>query len=598
MRRFWIFTTIGTIGALMGPGMALIAQESQRNDQQQSEDRQSKQQQSKENSKENSNENSNKQSRKNSNEGAESQSKENRNQNSKDRDEVRLKYDDDKNRLSIDVDEEIQFEDQPERRDAVRDGEIDLRYDADKNDLRASGEGTIDIDRAASQTARWWQSWWDDERRARSGRTEGASVGAAEFIRQYDDNDDQRLTARELPPHMRSDFQEIDRNGDNVLSRQELSRFGELTFDQRQQRNVNTRNQQTSRAVNTSNNNSDDRTWSEWWSSWWSSEQSGGSQQDVASSGSRRLLQTYDKNDDGFLTKSEIPARMQDDFEFVDRNNDGYVSRSEAQQYGYAMRAQSRSSSAYAANSPTTRQWNSNSQAGNNDEGSWDQWWSSWWSEESSGQDEEEIAANGVRQFIRQHDDNGDNVIVRSELPAGMYDEFRLIDTNSDRRLSRTEISNYASRTGERLASSRQQPSGSMGRSHSQSSDPMNTAYVWIIDVNHGHLKREELQKAYGVLRKIDANSDGQISQGELEQRREQAVAEWCEKCFEKLDGNNDSRLSRSEAEDSMFANSFDDFDANGDDRLSKAEARQGIQDQVENQSASRAQSGQNSSRY
>ncbi len=598
MRRFWIWetlgtTTFGTIVALSGSVAILNAQENQRSNSQQS-GQQSQQGQSNQ-------------------QGKDQQGKDKQGQSGDN--EIRLKYDDDKSRLSIDVDEEIDFEEGSKRREVLRDGEFDLRYDTDKNYLRTSGEGTVDMNRAASQMGRWWQSWWDDERQVRRGRVEGAVVGAGEFIRQYDDNDDQSLTRRELPPHMRNDFDELDQDGNNYLTRLELSKYGEIYFNQR---NSTTGNASTRNFASNNSDSSDDRNWSEWWSSWWTDDQSGGSQQEVATGGSRQLIRTYDKNDDGYLAKTELPVRMREDFEYVDRNNDGYISRKEVQQYGYALRNQRSSygsTNSNRSNSYSSTQ--SSSQSSNDDDQTWSQWWSSWWSDDSDGQSNQEIASSGTSRFIRQNDDNDDGVIVRSEMPRGMYDEFQRIDTNDDRRLTRQEIASYASQTGERLANrsrqqngsqqSRSQQSGSQQSSMSQSdstrqsgqqeSDPMSTAYVWVIDANHGHMDRKDLQKAYSVLSKLDTNSDGEISQNELEQGREEVMSEWCDTCFDALDNDNDNRLTRSEAEDSMFANSFDQYDRNDDNQLTRSEAKQGVQRQLESQSASRVQAGESNRR-
>lgn len=75
------------------------------------------------------------------------------------------------------------------------------------------------------------------------------------------------------------------------------------------------------------------------------------------------------------------------------------------------------------------------------------------------------------------------------------------------------------------------------------------------------------------------------------------AIAEWCEKCFDKIDDNGDGRLTRNEAEASMFARRFDQLDQDDDDRLSKTEAKQGVQTKLESQSVSRTQSEQSNRR-
>jgi Ca2+-binding EF-hand superfamily protein len=249
---------------------------------------------------------------------------------------VRVHYDDDSNRLSIDANEDVQFRDDNSKRDWVKGGEFDLRYDTDRNDLRAAGEGTIDMDRAAGQIANWWQSWWDEERRARSNRasSESSQTGAQYFIQQHDRNDDGYLARGELPTRMRDDFDRVDRNGDDYLSRSELQRYGQAVFDFQNRSSSNSSNQaRSSRSSNSSSSSGDDQTWSQWWASWWSDESNGQTSDEAATSGAREFIRRNDRNDDGYLVRSEMPRRMYDDFQRIDANDDRYLSRSEIRNY-------------------------------------------------------------------------------------------------------------------------------------------------------------------------------------------------------------------------------------------------------------------------
>lgn len=258
-------------------------------------------------------------------------------------DEIRLRYSDDRNRLSIDVDEDIQFRDDRRRAgqdgDWVRGGELDLRYDTDRHDLRAAGKGAFDVDRAANAMARWWQSWWDEEKTARRSRQQGSESGARLFVRQNDENDDGYLSRRELPEKLRGAFDRVDRDDDGYLSQSELRRYGESMRETAQRRS-----QERRQVADSSERDGDDQTWAEWWSSWWSDgDRAGQAREQVVNSGAREFIRKYDRNDDGFLVRSELPDRMYDDFDRLDANGDRYVIRSEIEQY--AQRAQDRAES-------------------------------------------------------------------------------------------------------------------------------------------------------------------------------------------------------------------------------------------------------------
>jgi Ca2+-binding EF-hand superfamily protein len=263
-------------------------------------------------------------------------------------DEVRMHYDADRNRLSIDVDDDVQFRNRTGRNRGWAHGqELDLRYDTDNNELTAEGEGTIDVDRAANAMARWWQSWWEEEKTARRSHEQGTQSGARVFLRQHDSNDDGYLSRREVPESRRSDFDRIDRDGDGYLSQNEIRRFGESMYQTAQRRSPSRRE-----TAGSSRRDRDDQTWSQWWASWWSSEDEGDqSPNQIAASGAREFIRKHDQNGDGYLMRSEMPDRMYDDFDRLDTNGDRYLSRNEIQQH--ALREESRERS--SASRPSER---------------------------------------------------------------------------------------------------------------------------------------------------------------------------------------------------------------------------------------------------
>jgi Ca2+-binding EF-hand superfamily protein len=587
--------------------------------------------------------------------------------------ETRLRYDDEENRLHLDVDEEIRFREGPPREDAwAEEGEFDLRYDSDRNTLTGQGEGTLQLDQVGSDMARWWQSWWEEERRTRRSRQAGAAsgagvyigrhdengdgflslselpasdrsefnridinddgrlsrseiqrygdslfdrrtptnratrtanqgdetwsewwaswwsddqnsrdpdvgsaAGARQFIRQHDDNNDGYISQREIPARMRDDFARVDRNNDNYLSLRELQQAGALLRDRDSNRD---RNQNVARGTSRSNqrsNQNDEQTWSEWWASWWSDDQNNRDPAVGSEAGARQFIRQHDDNNDGYISQREIPARMRDDFARVDRNNDNYLSLRELQQAGALLRDR---------DSNRDRDLNvarGTSRSNQNDEQTWSEWWSSWWSDNDEGT-AAEIADRGAREFIRRHDQNGDGYLVRSELPSRMYDEFAEIDRNDDRYLSVTEVRRYAQESRGNTGSEDRSPARTARSGHS----PAQAAYVWIVDRNLDQTNQRDLQQAYTLLLKLDANRDGQISQNELAERGEQAVSQWCQELFERLDRNNDNSLSRDEALASIFGLRFDQFDKDGNGALTMSEIRQVMEQKFESQTS------------
>ncbi len=338
----------------------------------------------------------------------------------------------------------------------------------------------------------------------------------------------------------------------------------------------------------------------QWWQSWWEDEQrTSRSVSEGAELGARAFLRQHDTDDDGYLSRREMPAGARDEFGRVDRNDDDYLSRNEVRQYGeelYGTQRSQRDSTArrdtsYERDSSRTASRRSQDQEGQ----SWSEWWSSWFSDGQQSQNRDQRGNDGARQFVRQHDDDGDGYVSRNEMPQRMRDQFATIDRNRDDYLSSSEI-----RQGglAQSSTSRQSRSASLSRSRGGESDyessygrsgrqsgrstPVEVAYVWVIDANQGTVQLEDLQKAYEVLSEIDANSDGQLSRRELAQQHEEAVSQWCEQCFTKLDEDGNNRLSRQEAQSSVFASRFDSLDRNSDESLTEQEIRRSMQEQFE----------------
>jgi Ca2+-binding EF-hand superfamily protein len=166
---------------------------------------------------------------------------------------------------------------------------------------------------------------------------------------------------------------------------------------------------------------------------------------------------------------------------------------------------------------------------------------------------------SGAHEFIRRHDSDEDGKLSRRELPPRMRSDFDRLDRNQDGSVTQQEVEQHANQA-------MRSPRGRL------SSTPTEVTFVWILDANRGEAELNELQGAYDALRKIDKNNDGKVTREELSARREQVASQWCDKCFNRLDGNHDGELSTDEAQDSTFADQFAGIDQNNDQSLTKSE--------------------------
>jgi Ca2+-binding EF-hand superfamily protein len=89
--------------------------------------------------------------------------------------------------------------------------------------------------------------------------------------------------------------------------------------------------------------------WSESWSQWWSdwmSDSGSSSGGDRSAAGARAFIRRHDDNEDGKLSRSELPSRMRSDFDRLDVNNDGSITQDEVAQHAkLAARARQGSNS-------------------------------------------------------------------------------------------------------------------------------------------------------------------------------------------------------------------------------------------------------------
>lgn len=162
---------------------------------------------------------------------------------------------------------------------------------------------------------------------------------------------------------------------------------------------------------------------------------------------------------------------------------------------------------------------------------------------------------------VFQADSNNDGVLTRAEFDAGRATRFAAQDANHDGQLTRVEM-----REGrEHHRGGRHGRGGRDGGFHNLRGADAN---------NDGNITRDEfLARPIEMFQRIDANSDGVITSAERPQRRERADGERRGRGQRPdFDANDDRQLSQSEFA-AMGVRMFERMDANNDGRVTREEA-------------------------
>jgi Ca2+-binding EF-hand superfamily protein len=209
----------------------------------------------------------------------------------------------------------------------------------------------------------------------------------------------------------------------------------------------------TDRSRSSNNDESWSQSWSDWWSDWWNSDDSNnassGNQEQRSQEGARQFIKRHDQNNDGYLSRSEMPQRMRSDFDRLDANHDGELSRSEIERH--ASRAARR-----AGSSPVEVAyiWVLDADQGNVDLQDLQQAYDLLRKIDKNGDGKvsrselrerrEHVASAWCDQCFKRMDKNHDGELSKQEAKDSTFeDDFDKIDRNSDDMLTKSEIHRF-----------------------------------------------------------------------------------------------------------------------------------------------------------
>jgi Ca2+-binding EF-hand superfamily protein len=192
------------------------------------------------------------------------------------------------------------------------------------------------------------------------------------------------------------------------------------------------------------------------------------------------FIKRFDKNNDGYLTKDELPPRLAAMFDKLDKNGDGRLDKQEVAEMLQVLRKRLGTPAEAAKNQGANQP------------------------------DAERI----VKMWLERMDTNKDGKISKDEAQGPLAKGFERLDTNKDGYLDKTELR----RAAEQLLAARKATSGGTdGKGPGKGRDL--TDFDALDRNADGRLTREELKGTpyYDQFDKIDANKDGKIDKKEFE---------------------------------------------------------------------------------
>lgn len=188
-------------------------------------------------------------------------------------------------------------------------------------------------------------------------------------------------------------------------------------------------------------------------------------------------------------------------------------------------------------------------------------------SQQKQGQQEGRSEAfYGLEDFIKDHDQNGDGAIQRDELTPRLREDFASLDRNEDGKLDKDELARHGRRMMERDRQG-------------------HTVYIWIWRARQDRLTRQDLQDAYSLLRQVDGDNDGKISDDELQSGREKARKHWIDAQLKHLDEDGDAQLSKKEVR-GYLRRGFERIDKNSDGKITREELTEAMQERARERDA------------
>ena len=235
-------------------------------------------------------------------------------------------------------------------------------------------------------------------------------------------------------------------------------------------------------------------------------------------------IKGFDQNNDGKITKDEMPERMQAMIERLDTNKDGAIDNKELAalkdrlaQGGQGQQGQRPQGQRPQGQRPEGQQ--GQRPQGQRPEGQQGQRPQGQRPEGQQGQRPQFNPADMIKR-IKESDKNKDGKITKDELPEQMQRMFPRIDTNQDGAIDREELAVMEKRMAQRGQGGQrpegqpgQRPEGQPGQGRGLPPLPV----LQALDANHdGEISGDEIANAVKALKSLDKDGNGKLTMEEL----------------------------------------------------------------------------------